>query len=155
VGTRSFIGVLNEDETVKAIYCHWDGYPEHNGRILQGHYRSITKIQQLLDLGDLSILGEEIGEQHDFEKRGEERAENWCSSYARDRGEEDVEARVYENIVAFMKGADDYDAQYAYLFKSGEWWVSRTYPSHLLENPEWQRVEDVLEAKRRGEEEAA
>jgi hypothetical protein len=39
MGTRSRIGVMHGDK-VKSIYCHWDGYLEHNGAILQEHYDS-------------------------------------------------------------------------------------------------------------------
>ena len=37
MGTRSRIGVMHGD-VVKSVYCHWDGYLEHNGVILQEHY---------------------------------------------------------------------------------------------------------------------
>jgi len=30
---RSMIGIVNEDKTVTAIYCHFDGYPNHNGKV--------------------------------------------------------------------------------------------------------------------------
>ena len=38
MGTRSKIGILRRDGTVDHIYCHWDGYPEHNGVILFNDY---------------------------------------------------------------------------------------------------------------------
>ena len=34
MGTRSRIGIRNADDSVDSIYCHWDGYPDHNGRLL-------------------------------------------------------------------------------------------------------------------------
>ena len=37
MGTRSFIAQRVGDEYV-GVYCHWDGYLEHNGRILLEHY---------------------------------------------------------------------------------------------------------------------
>jgi hypothetical protein len=39
MGTRSRIGVMHGDN-VKSVYCHWDGYLEHNGEILLKHYDS-------------------------------------------------------------------------------------------------------------------
>ena len=30
MGTRSSIAIKTEDG-IKAIYCHWDGYVDHNG----------------------------------------------------------------------------------------------------------------------------
>ena len=41
MGTRSRIGVMHGDK-VKSVYCHWDGYLEHNGQILQGGGGSCT-----------------------------------------------------------------------------------------------------------------
>ena len=40
MATRSNIGIVNEDDSITAIYCHWDGYPEHNGKILLNHYNN-------------------------------------------------------------------------------------------------------------------
>jgi len=62
MATRSNIGKLNSNNTVTYIYCHWDGYPSHNGTILQEHYNTPEKVDALLVLGDMSVLGETIGE---------------------------------------------------------------------------------------------
>ena len=64
MGTRSRIAVMHGD-VCKSVYCHWDGYLEHNGAILQEHYDS-AKANQLVALGDISSLGPNIGEQHPF-----------------------------------------------------------------------------------------
>ena len=42
MATRSFIGIVEEDK-IKGIYCHWDGYPENVGAILNGHYKDLAK----------------------------------------------------------------------------------------------------------------
>ncbi len=31
------------DGIIKSIYCHWDGYPSNNGKILLEHYNSQEK----------------------------------------------------------------------------------------------------------------
>jgi hypothetical protein len=54
MGTRSRIAVMHGDKC-KSVYCHWDGYLEHNGLILQEHYDS-AKANHLVALGDLSSL---------------------------------------------------------------------------------------------------
>jgi hypothetical protein len=66
MGTRSVIGVYHGGNA-KAVYCHWDGYLDHNGRILLDHYDS-PRANELVALGDLSSLRPEIGEQHPFSK---------------------------------------------------------------------------------------
>ena len=75
MATRSRIGILHEDGTVDSIYCHSDGYPEYNGKILHGHYRSPAKVKELISLGDISSLGEELEAKdptnHTFDSREE------------------------------------------------------------------------------------
>lgn len=115
MSTNSRIGILNEDGSVISIYCHWDGYPSHNGKILFESYNTPEKIYALMELGDLSSLGEEIGEKHDFN----ERPEGVCTAYGRDRDESDVEPRTYKNEQDFYANGQEYN----YLFKDGKWHV--------------------------------
>lgn len=66
MGTRSSIAIKTENG-IKAIYCHWDGYVDHNGRILREHYDTPSKVADLIALGDLSSLRQEIGQVHSFD----------------------------------------------------------------------------------------
>ena len=50
MGTRSRIAVMHGDNC-KSIYCHWDGYLEYSGSILQKHYDS-AKANNLVDYRD-------------------------------------------------------------------------------------------------------
>ena len=50
MATRSAIGLKKIDGTIEAVYCHWDGYPAHNGKILMNHY-PVDKTQRLLAEG--------------------------------------------------------------------------------------------------------
>lgn len=86
MSTNSRIGIKRLDGTEKYIYCHWDGYIEHNGLLLQLCYDKPEKIERLLELGNLSVLGEylETDEPHSFESPHP----NVCVAYHRDRGEE-------------------------------------------------------------------
>ena len=68
MGTRSRIGVMHGDNC-KSVYCHWDGYLEHNGSLLQKHYDS-AGANHIVALGDLSSLGSVIGEVHPFGYHG-------------------------------------------------------------------------------------
>lgn len=116
MSTHSLIGKVNKDNSITYIYCHFDGYMEHNGRILQEHYTKESKVDDLLKLGDLSILGEEIGEKHDFNDYDLTTAKKWCRAYGRDRGETDIEARTVQsanNIVG--------QEEYVYLFEDNKW----------------------------------
>ena len=46
MGTHSRIGVMHGD-TVKSVYCHYDGYPKHVGKILVEHYNSSESVEFL------------------------------------------------------------------------------------------------------------
>ena len=134
MGTRSRIGVMHGDK-VKSVYCHWDGYLEHNGAILQEHYDS-SKANFLVALGDLSSLRSEIGEKHafsQFELPAEEveafkaLTENWCTFYGRDRGETGNEWQVANTFDEFLEQADGCCAEFYYIMKDGVWYCGTTY----------------------------
>jgi len=125
MSTRSRIGILHADGSIDAHYCHSDGYFDHNGRILHEHYQDVAKIQELIDLGDMSVLGPEIGEKHDFEWMSQEYFSKgdhsgyandprgkMCLFYNRDRGENVGPPAHYSGLLAF--GADF--EEYAYLW---------------------------------------
>ena len=119
MATRSNIAYKTIDGKIRSIYCHWDGYPANNGRILQENYQDQAKIEALVELGALSSLGAELGEQQDFDDRSTQK-DDWCLAYGRDRGEVDVEARDYDDIPSWI---DDME-EYAYLWNGKEWLVN-------------------------------
>jgi len=131
MGTRSRIGVMHGD-LVKSVYCHWDGYLDFNGRILQEHYDS-AKANHLVALGDLSSLRADIGEKHTFSKfdqpgiENRVHNENWCTFYGRDRGEKDTEFRVAHTFEEFLGQCYDSGAEYYYIIKDGVWYCGDTY----------------------------
>ena len=50
MATRSLIGIKLEDNIVKTIYCHWDGYPAHAGKLLVDNYSTPATITELMEL---------------------------------------------------------------------------------------------------------
>lgn len=56
MGTRSFISIKHQDNTYSGVYCHWDGYPDWNGKILTKDYQARSKVVDLIDGGDMSSL---------------------------------------------------------------------------------------------------
>jgi hypothetical protein len=122
MGTRSNIVRENEDGSFDSIYCHWDGYPSNNGKILLDHYTDQAKIDQLLQLGDLSSLGPEIGEKHDFDKP----PEGQCNFYGRDRGEKKVKKQHFRNAQALAGMLKDSWTEWVYVFrvKDGKWYYT-------------------------------
>jgi len=113
MATRSAIGFLEYDGSVTGIYCHWDGYPENNGRILVDHYTDPAKIHQLMALGALSSLCEEIGEKHDFNTN----SQSYCTAYGRDRGETQVGSMTHNSIDAWLEHSEEFN----YLWDGQRW----------------------------------
>ena len=103
MGTRSTIALEYADGTVEQIYCHWDGYLSHNGKMLAEHYTDPFKVRQLMDLGDMSTLQPCIGTQHAFEKA----PEGECTFYKRDRNESGCGAKRFKDFA-------DYKANHQY-----------------------------------------
>lgn len=93
MGTRSFIILPNPKGDYTGIYCHWDGYPKHVGRLLRDHYSKPAAARELIRLGDLSSLGERLRplnpEAHSFD----EAERGTTVAYGRDRGEPSRPAR--------------------------------------------------------------
>ena len=134
MGTRSRIGVMHGDK-VKSIYCHWDGYLEFNGQILQEHYDS-AKANHLVALGDMSSLRATIGEKHKFSPFDQQELSNeefekqfgdMCTFYGRDRGEKDTEFKVAVNFETFLEQCYNSGAEYYYIMKDDVWYCGDTY----------------------------
>ncbi len=103
MGTRSAIGIIG-NESVRGIYCHWDGYIEHNGQILNRFYPTANLVNALIEQGDLSALGAEIGTKHQFGAKSEyietdltTSVAKECTFYGRDRGETNIQAKEFES----------------------------------------------------------
>ena len=136
MGTRSRIAVMH-GEVCKSVYCHWDGYLEHNGAILQEHYNS-AKANQLVALGDMSSLRSEIGTPHSFSQFELEEidrdefirtTENMCTFYGRDRGEEGTEWKVAHTFEEFFEQVENGGGEWYYVMQDGAWYCGNTYSS--------------------------
>ena len=47
---------LSDEPYIRSIYCHWDGYPSHMGKVLHQSYGTIDLVNELLDKGDASLI---------------------------------------------------------------------------------------------------
>jgi len=122
MGTRSTIALEYADGTVGQVYCHWDGGFEHNGMILYKHYSDPFKLRQLMDLGDLSSLGERIGTQHAFDQA----PEGECTFYKRDRKENGVSQKMFKDYDDYL--SNHQFEEYDYILRNDNgvavWFVS-------------------------------
>lgn len=104
MATRSTIGIKNSTGYTW-IYCHWDGYLERNGAILQGHYTTEAQVTALIGLGDISTLGETL---------------NSTVAYHRDKGD------AWDNVKPKGSPGKGYqeDFPYNYVWEDGRWTVN-------------------------------
>jgi len=142
MGTRSTIALEFADGTVEQVYCHWDGYLAHNGQILFQYYSDPFKLRDLIDLGDLSSLGRNLGNGHPFSKFGlkeedpdfdqmialckQAEEEGWTTFYGRDRGETGTASKKFKNYEDYV--ANHQYEEYDYILRNvngkATWFVS-------------------------------
>ena len=120
MSTRSIIAATTDGVT-RSIYCHSDGYLEGVGATLLRSYTDGAKIDALLALGDISVLGDRVvpnddEADHCFERR----AKGVTVAYGRDRGEEGTEAETHDPGM-FMRNPRT--EQYTYLHDGEKWLV--------------------------------
>ena len=121
MSTRSTVGAVQRNGFIKAIYVHFDGYPTGVGYTLKNSYNTVEKVEELLNLGDLSVLDDLIGEQQIPARR----RPGTCLAYGRDYGQANVEAKFFPSISKWLPYYSD--AEYAYLFNGGVWEIVSTY----------------------------
>jgi len=121
MSTRSHIFAKMSDGRVAVIYCHFDGYLEHNGSILKNYYNVQEKVEALIKLGDLSMLSKSTD--CPFGHSYESRVNGYCVAYGRDRGEENTEAKYYDNLeMAYMSTPKE---DYSYYWDGEKWTYCR------------------------------
>lgn len=106
MSTRSAIGYKRFDGSIRAVYCHFDGYPSAVGKTLIQNY-DLLGLDDLLDLGDMSSLASTL---------------EFSVFYGRDRGEDNTQAREFVSVDDFKDCYSDSD--YFYLFIDDNWYVS-------------------------------
>ena len=131
MATRGNIAIVNEDGSITSIYCHYDSYPQYVGKMLLNHYNNVGIINKLMELGDLSSLGEHLyAAGHTWSAP----IEGVCVAYGRDRGEKGVESRVFKSIEQYNRNADNSGVNYQYLFDNGMWMYRKTHKG------DWERL---------------
>jgi len=128
MSTRSNIGIIAPNGTVEVIYCHNDGYPSYNGKMLLENYKTLAKVRQLIKLGDISSLDMKAGKPpkgHTFDNR----IDGYVVAYHRDRGEDLCPARKYKDTKVAKSKCDN---DYLYLFDTvTKAWFFRGYEGVL------------------------
>lgn len=134
MATRSTIALEFADGTIGQVYCHWDGYLAHNGKLLQEYYANPFILRDLIDLGDISSLRPTVGTKHPFSQfdNGMSTEEFYAlyrdmtTFYGRDRGEENTKVRYFKDYETFL--ANGQREEYDYILRNVDgvatWFVS-------------------------------
>jgi len=108
MSTRSMIAQAQKNGTVRAVYCHGDGYPEHNGRLLNEYWTEQADVAELIEGGDMSSLGATL---------------STCKFYAQ-AGDEDsayIMAGEFNSYADFLTSIGN-DIEYVYvMLRTGKW----------------------------------
>jgi hypothetical protein len=151
MSTRSMIGKVEAGGRIKAVYCHWGGAPNaaNNGGLLATYWNDPAQLDQLIAMGSLSSLGQEIGEYHAWDNYDHP---EWCSFHQRDwrRGPKGYEAVEFLGPLDYVRGARDVTCAFCYLWTADRGWlfaaVPGVWPPLLgeIEAVEWQSLAGYL-----------
>lgn len=114
MGTRSNIAIEDkETKVLTVVYCHWDSYLEGVGAELLEQYDSLGMVEELINGGDMSSLGNHYAEMP--ERLDHPYNETW----------EDNKPKIFQNEYCLMSDLrGDVFIEYIYLFRDGRWFVS-------------------------------
>lgn len=117
MSTRSLIALKKEDGTFEAIYCHWNGYLSWNGRLLLEHYKTYEKVEKLISLGSISVLG-----CNPFVELSENKIDgfNECVSDYHRLSNEEINIQKFETFKELDKFFKNSWCEYMYYFTKGK-----------------------------------
>jgi hypothetical protein len=120
MSTRATISVA-WGPVIKAITVHWDGYPEHVGKVLQEHFAS-DHANALVALGNLSSLAPKIEPSKDSGHTFDKPEKGVCVFYGRDRGESRTQFSTFNSLKDMVNSYSH--CEFHYLMENGQWLVS-------------------------------
>ena len=119
MSTRSYILKENDNGTYTGVYCHNDGYLTYNGAMLIDHYKNRDKVEKLISLGNMSSLNiylePDPSKPHSFD----DRQEDVCVFYSRDRAEVNQEA---SNLTLEEIDSPSSWIEYCYIYSKDDKW---------------------------------
>lgn len=122
MSTRSIIGVYDNDtNSVKFVYCHFDGYPEHMVPALRRYIDKEVIMNEIINIGGFRFLDEELGPER---------------PYGKDDGDEPMPADT-SRLRSFIHKKDLYWADFRYLFINGRWMCFDFDPANYDDDDEY------------------
>lgn len=123
MSTQSAIGVIQINGKIRGIYCHYDGYVQGVGKKLQNFYNTQVKVEELIELGHLSKLENNI---------------NDTVAYGRDCLQSGQTAMLCENVCDFERYFSG--SAFFYLFDGYEW----SYRQYGNVDMRYKSLEEIL-----------
>ena len=123
MATRGQIGIQYKDGSITSVYSHFDNYiTDGNGELLFNNYNDLVKANNLISLGNISSLDDNI-ESTRF--------------YGRDMNRKGEEAGRYKNFKDWQKNSSYGYVDYNYLYDAadGEWYVWEGYNDRVQGMP--------------------
>ena len=111
MATRSRLGILLEDGSVKSCYNHWDSFPDALGAKLVTDYNTREKVEDLISGGDISTAMARSNWD------GVPSDEEFVLYYS-DRGDKDTDPLTAETDFEFIQQTRNCDGEYAYVFNT-------------------------------------
>ena len=112
MSTRSMIAIQDADGTCYAVYCHFDGYVSHMGKMLTTHFNSMEKAVELVNEGELRSV--------DVDKDGIIELEHFVEDFAK------REIEYYDTMEDMLNAFRNSDREFIYLWDDEfEGWVYR------------------------------
>ena len=122
MSTRSTISILRQNGTLSSIYCHWDGYFSYNGAILLTFYKNVEKVKELIELGDISTLDENIGVAIDFDDSKTRTKNKQVLAYKRDGHEDETGSVDYKSLDSFIESGNLQEFDYVFDEQLNAWY---------------------------------
>lgn len=146
MSTRSAIIIKRGSKDFVGIYCHSDGYPSYNGRILRDHYQDVAKIEALIKLGDISSLAANVappkGKKQTFDY--DSRLKDVVCAYGRDRGETGTEPKRAHTLKD-VRNQIEHEYYYVYDVASGQWSVNGKALAPVVEDALYEQAKETIE----------
>lgn len=120
MSTRSRVGIKEKDGTVRSVYVHFDGYVAGVGKTLYESYRNADKIEQLINLGDMSSINSEVEKCEPYTQRGE-----------------DLNIAT-DTVESFKKNWTSCGEEYVYLYTDGRWMTNSVYKG------KWESLDSLM-----------
>ena len=136
MSTRSMIAIQDADGVCYTVYCHFDGYVSHMGKMLTTYFNDDESVAELINNGELRSI----------DVSAEDENVIVCEHFEEDFEKRNIE--YYDTEVDMLNAFQNSDREYLYLWDDvAEMWLYRknTYTSNgKMVEPEWKPVLSAL-----------